>query len=113
VKRFLEETKKRLLSGELDDWLWVMKSVSKDLRSYDHKPPHVRAAELLEKNGVAVRAGDKVRFIWTGKRVIVQREKLSYGDRLAVWEKFVEPIIERLGVGVNVCRRMDDFLRKV
>jgi len=110
IPHYLKEMKRKVMSGEFDEDLFLLKQVTKPLHEYVNPPPHVRAAREYERRGMQIRPGDKVQYLWDGKNVKIRGETLTAADRARVWEHQVAPILERLGVDELSQTRLSDFL---
>jgi len=109
IPHYLKEMKRRVMNGEFDDDLFLLKQVTKPLDEYVNPPPHVRAAQEYERRGMQIRPGDKVQYLWDGKNIKIRGETLTAADRARVWEHQVVPILERLGVDELSQMKLSDF----
>jgi DNA polymerase I len=104
IRELLEDYRKRLFAGELDDKLVMYVTIRKDLDEYKRTTRHVEAAKMLQKLGYQVVVGDKICYIDTGERVIPYipgETKLSKKDYEAFWNNRVISVLENLHLNID------------
>ena len=65
VKTYFNDVKPKLFSGKLDDKLVIRSKLSMSLKSYTTDLPYVRAAKMLDAQGL-YRDGDVIRYVING-----------------------------------------------
>ncbi|MFH1399947.1 MAG: DNA polymerase II, partial [Nanoarchaeota archaeon] len=87
---------KDLLAGKFDDQLVYRKQIRKDLKEYTKTtPPHVKAARMLEANGVELQS-NIIRYVMTvdgPQPVELAKSKLDYDHYI---DKQLKPLADSI-----------------
>jgi len=84
-----------ILSGWFDDKFYVRKGISRRFEEYKVEPRHLKAAQMMMSRKIPVRVGDKIHYIDTGKRILIDHRELTRDDRRLLYEKYILPVLER------------------
>lgn len=98
---FILKAKEDVLEGRVrPELLAERKHLTKPFEFYKADTPHLRAAKILLDQGVPVRVGDVIRYIFIDGEVIpvTSATKLTRSQLNAWWEKYAAPVIERLEI---------------